>query len=152
MEFSSPQKIRDLNTFEKCLLIYSIRKENKELACSLARQIRAESPKENQSEIKRLFNIALNLKSIEETKVEAKVIATTSTSSNARIMGRSGGGRGRPMKMLKKCAAPMAPMAMMASRGPLPPPPPPPSKMSLATNSLFGIDKGMADRINAKAQ
>ena len=68
MEFSSPQKIRDLNTFEKCLLIYSIRKENKELACSLARQIRAESPKENQSEIKRLFNIALNLKSIEETK------------------------------------------------------------------------------------
>ena len=148
MEFSSPQKIRDLNTFEKCLLIYSIRKENKELACSLARQIRAESPKENQSEIKKLFNITLNLKSIEETK--EKVISTTTTSSHTEFVHRGMiGMAARPKMMMSKKFA--APMAMMDSRGPLPPPPPP-SKMSLATNSLFGIDKGMADRINAKAQ
>ena len=68
LEFTKLQKVKQLNTFEKCLLIYTIRKDNKKLACSLARQIRAQSPKENQSEIKRLFNIALNLKSIEETK------------------------------------------------------------------------------------
>ena len=68
LEFTKLQKIRQLNTFEKCLLIYTIRKDNKKLACSLARQIRAQSPKENQSEIKRLFNIALNLKSTEEIK------------------------------------------------------------------------------------
>ena len=149
LEFSSPQKIRDLNTFEKCLLIYSIRKENKELACSLARQIRAESPKENQSEIKRLFNIALNLKSIEETKVEAKVIATTATASHAKIMSRGIGGMAgmaaRPkMMMLKKVAAPMAPMALFASRGG--------PNMDFAAEGLFGVDQGMADRINAKAQ
>ena len=52
------------------MLIYSIRKENKELARSIARQIRAECPKENERELKRLFNIALNLKSIEEKKEE----------------------------------------------------------------------------------
>ena len=68
LEFTKLQKVKQLNAFEKCLLIYTIRKDNKKLACSLARPIRAQSPKENQSEIKRLFNIALNLKSIEETK------------------------------------------------------------------------------------
>ena len=69
-EYSKPQNIIQLNVFEKCLLIYSIRKENKELAHSIARQIRAECPKENQRELKRLFNIALNLKSIEEEKIQ----------------------------------------------------------------------------------
>jgi hypothetical protein len=68
-EFSEPQKIKELNTFEKCLLIYSVRKDNKELSLSLARQIRSECPKDNESELKRLFNIALNLKSIEEREV-----------------------------------------------------------------------------------
>ena len=71
-KYSAPQNINQLNTFEKCLLIYAVRKENKDLAISLARQIRTECPKENESELKRLFNIALNLKSIEERKVEEK--------------------------------------------------------------------------------
>ena len=69
-EYSNPQNIKQLNVFEKCLLIYSLRNENKQLAHSIARQIRAECPKENQRELKRLFNIALNLKSIEEQKEE----------------------------------------------------------------------------------
>ena len=30
-EYSNPQNISSLNTFEKCLLIYSIQKENKQL-------------------------------------------------------------------------------------------------------------------------
>jgi len=76
IEFSEPEKIKELNTFEKCLLIYAIRKENKELALSLARQIRSECPKENEREIKRLFNIALNLKSKEEKEVEEKIVHT----------------------------------------------------------------------------
>ena len=71
-EYCELQNINQLNIFEKCLLIYSIRKENKDLAISLARQIRSECYKENESELKRLFNIALNLKSIEERKVEEK--------------------------------------------------------------------------------
>ena len=59
-----------MNIFEKCLLIYSIKKENKSLSNSIARQIRAQCPKENESELKRLFNIAINLKSIEEIEEE----------------------------------------------------------------------------------
>ena len=76
IKYSQPQKINELNTFEKCLLIYAIRKENKGLALYLARQIRSECPKENDNEIKRLFNIALNLKSIEEVKEEKKIAYT----------------------------------------------------------------------------
>ena len=71
-EYSSPQNIDNLNVFEKCLLIYSIRKENKKLAKSIARQIRSECPKEDEKELKRLFNIAINLKSIEEKKEELR--------------------------------------------------------------------------------
>ena len=55
-------------------MIYIIRKKNKQLSNRLARQIRAECPKENQKELKRLFNIALNLKSIEEEKIEKEII------------------------------------------------------------------------------
>ena len=50
------------------------KKKNKELSNHLARQIRSECPKENQRELKRLFNIALNLKSIEEEKIEKEII------------------------------------------------------------------------------
>jgi len=119
------------------------RKENKELACSLARQIRAESPKVNQSEIKRLFNIALNLKSIEENKVEAKFISTTATASHAKIMSRGiGGMAARPkMMMCKKVPAPIVMMASLDN-----------CKMAFESNSIFGVDQGMANRINAKAQ
>ena len=72
-EYSNPQNISSLNTFEKCLLIYSIQKENKQLAHSIARQIRSQCPKENERELKRLFNIAINLKSIEELKEEREI-------------------------------------------------------------------------------
>ena len=82
IKYSQPQKINELNTFEKCLLIYAIRKENKGLALYLARQIRSECPKENESEIKRLFNIALNLKSIEEAKEEKKIVYTLETAES----------------------------------------------------------------------
>ena len=70
LEYSQPQVIDKLNTFEKCLLIYSLREEKPELVKSIARQIRSECPKENQNELKRLFNIALKLKSVEEEKEE----------------------------------------------------------------------------------
>ena len=69
-EYSKLENIKELNTFEKCLLIYSIRRENKNLVKFLARKIRSECPEENESELKRLFNIALNLKSIEERRNE----------------------------------------------------------------------------------
>ena len=72
-EYSNPQNIEQLNIFEKCLLIYSIRNENKILANSLARQIRAKCPKDNKRELIRLFNIAINLKSIEEKLDEEKI-------------------------------------------------------------------------------
>jgi ABC-type Zn2+ transport system substrate-binding protein/surface adhesin len=49
-----------LNIFEKCLLIYAIRKENKLLASSLSRGIRAECPKIDEIKYKYLFDIALN--------------------------------------------------------------------------------------------
>ena len=68
-EYAEPQNIKQLNIFERCLLIYSIHNENKELACSIARQIRSECPKENQNELKRYFNIAINLKYQEEKQV-----------------------------------------------------------------------------------
>ena len=81
-EYSKVQFIKRLNIFEKCLLIYSIRKENKELANSLARQIRADCPLEDQKELKKLFNIALNLKSLEETKVEKEMTNEAEESSS----------------------------------------------------------------------
>ena len=144
-EYSEPQKIKELNTFEKCLLIYAVRKNNKELALSLARQIRSECPKENESEIKRLFNIALNLKSIEEMKEEAHLEETVTTASVNRIeapMMMMAKGRGAPVKkrmmMCKKMDMPRA-APMMAFN-------------SYADDSLFSVDQEMADRINVKAQ
>jgi len=149
LEFSGPQKIKDLNTFEKCLLIYSIRKENKELACSLARQIRAECPKENQSEIKRLFNIALNLKSIEESKAEEEVVTkTVNTAAFAKIGGAmemKACALPRRMMAFNKCAKPMA-APMMAKNIMLC------KKAMPMENALFDVDDDMANRINAKAQ
>ena len=73
-QYSNVQFINNLNVFEKCLLIYSIRKDNKKLSQSIARQIRAECPKEDENELKRLFNIAINLKSQEESKKEKKLL------------------------------------------------------------------------------
>ena len=146
-EYSEPQKIKELNTFEKCLLIYAIRKDNKELALSISRQIRSECPKENESEIKRLFNIALNLKSIEEIKEEEHITETVATAKMDRIeapraiKARGLAGIGRPkMMMAKKMAMPRAPMAAMMSFNAMP------------TNSLFSVDQDLADRINVKAQ
>ena len=103
----------------------------------------SQSPKENQSEIKRLFNISLNLKSMEETKVEAKVISTTSTASHAKIIGRGMVGMAAKPKMMicKKVAAPMIMMASLDN-----------CKMALESNGIFGVDQGIEDRINAKAQ
>ena len=145
-EYTGPQKIKELNTFEKCLLIYSIREEKKELALSLARQIRSECPKENERELKRLFNIALNLKSIEERIVEEKVAHTVTTSALGSVnnFAKPMMAMGRPkMMMAKKMvmprAAPMAPMMMMVNS-------------AAPKNSLFSVDQGMADRINVKAQ
>ena len=70
-EYVKKQKIEGLYTFEKCLLIYSIRETNKQLANRLSRKIRSECPREDYKEIKKLFNIALNLKSLkEEEEVE----------------------------------------------------------------------------------
>ena len=71
-EYSSSQNIAQLNIFEKCLLIYSIRNENNKLAQSIARQIRAECSKENEREMEHLFNIAINLKSREEIEEERR--------------------------------------------------------------------------------
>ena len=145
-EYSEPQKIKELNTFEKCLLIYAIRKDNKELALSISRQIRSECPKENESEIKRLFNIALNLKSIEEIKEEAHIVETVTTAKMDRIeapmaiKARAIGGIGRPkMMMAKKMAMPRAPMVGMAFN-------------AIPTKALFSVDQDLADRINVKAQ
>ena len=58
--FCQSEKIKTLNIFEKCLLIYAIRKENKLLASSLSRGIRAECPKFDEIRFKYLFDIALN--------------------------------------------------------------------------------------------
>ena len=144
-EFSEPQKIEELNTFEKCLLIYSIRKDNKELALSLARQIRSECPKENESELKRLFNIALNLKSIKEKEIEETIVETVNQAAFARapeIMAcRKVMSKPRIM-FARKCAAPMAPRAA-------------PMMMNLCAmpgKGMFNIEQGIADMINAKAQ
>ena len=149
-EFSEPQKIKELNTFEKCLLIYSVRKDNKELALSLARQIRSECPKDNESELKRLFNIALNLKSIEEREVEEKIVTDTVTTSSINSMSHNFAVKkmARPrMKMANICHAPMMAMKRAAPMA---------SKMmnfcAMPGSSLFSVDQNTADRINAKAQ
>ena len=52
--------INKLNIFEMCLLIYAIRKENKLLASSISRRIRAECPKIDEIQFKYLFDITLN--------------------------------------------------------------------------------------------
>ena len=137
-EYSNPQRIKQLNVFEKCLLIYSIRNENKDLARSIARQIRSECPKENQKELKRLFNIALNLKSIEETQTEEQIriddalysrsIRTESIGSNIKCY----------MAMPKMAMKRAAPRKMMANL--------------IRTKEAFDVDNEEARIINAKAQ
>ena len=145
-EYSHPQNISQLNVFEKCLFIYSIRKENKELAHSIARQIRAECPKENQRELKRLFNIALNLKSIEEEKVQESIRCEVEESFMKSCNRKEGFARpmAAPMAMCCKMAAPR----MMKMRGV--------KKMEAPRecedDDRFDFDDESARIINAKAQ
>ena len=136
-EYSKPQNISQLNIFEKCLLIYSIRKENKELARSIARQIRAQCPKENERELKRLFNIALNLKSIEEIKTEETVTTTVKAKKMAPQMFYSKmekSSMARPRMMMANMAAPMG------------------RAMKKVSPPMFNVDNEIAKMINAKAQ
>ena len=142
-EYSNPQNISQLNIFEKCLLIYSIRKENKELARSIARQIRAQCPKENERELKRLFNIALNLKSIEEIKTEETVITTAKAKKMAPQMFYSKmekSSMARPRMMMAKMAAPRG-MQMNYNMA-----------MKKVSPPMFSVDNESAKMINAKAQ
>ena len=66
--FTAPGKIAELNTFEQCLLIYSLRKTNPALAKSIAKTIALENEflEENPEENKRRFNTALNIKLADE--------------------------------------------------------------------------------------
>ena len=138
-EYSNPQNIKQLNVFEKCLLIYSLRNENKQLAHSIARQIRAECPKENQRELKRLFNIALNLKSIEEQKEEIEREEEAIIRSANRGPGMNFDMIGAPCMMMNCCYMNAAPKMVC-------------KKMARRTDELFSIDNESAKRINAKAQ
>ena len=150
-EFMDPQEIKKLNAFEKCLLIYLIKKDNKELAFSLARQIRTESPIQNERELKRLFNIALNLKSIEEIKedsetfaklslkhIDANINSMNNINSNKKLLGNA-----RAPRLMNCCKieAPMAAPPMMKA-------------MKINTDSvrLFSVPLEAAERINVKAQ
>ena len=65
-KFTSGILFNKLNAFEKCLLIYSIRKENPTLAKNISRLLRSQVQPENTKNIKQYFNIALNLKTKEE--------------------------------------------------------------------------------------
>ena len=138
-EYSNPQNISQLNIFEKCLLIYSIRKENKELAHSISRQIRAQCPKENQRELKRLFNIALNLKSIDEIKHEEEIALDALGFSRPEMacMKESYYDMA-PIKCFRKVGA--RPMAFKAKM------------VNAAPRGLFEVDNESAEMINAKAQ
>ena len=138
-EYSNPQNIKQLNVFEKCLLIYSLRNENKQLAHSIARQIRAECPKENQRELKRLFNIALNLKSIEEQKEEIE-------REEEAIIRSANRGPGMKFAKIPDCPMMMNCCYMQA------PPKMQCKKIARRTDELFSIDNESAKRINAKAQ
>ena len=138
-EYSNPQNISQLNIFEKCLLIYLIKKENKELAKSISRQIRSQCPKENERELKRLFNIALNLKSIEEQKQEEEIAEDMFESSIPERAYVKESYISRPKKKCCKMAAPRS-HAFKA-------------KMKMAApRELFDVDDEDAIRINAKAQ
>ena len=142
-EYSNPQNISQLNIFEKCLLIYSIRKENKELARSIARQIRAQCPKENERELKRLFNIALNLKSIEEI-VEEKAVHTTATVARMpnlaySMLNSAGAMRGMVMPRIMMACKMEAPRPKM-------------KKAMKVSANLFSVDDESSKVINAKAQ
>ena len=146
-EYSHPQNINQLNVFEKCLLIYSIRKENKELAHSIARQIRAECPKENQRELKRLFNIALNLKSIEEEKIQENIVYEAKESRSF----------ARPRMMMAKAMRPMAAPPMMNICCKMAAPRMDRMKLMkkakrVEEDDMFDIDDESAKIINAKAQ
>ena len=72
-KYISGDLFNKLNNFEKCLLIYSIRKENETLAKNISRLLRSQAEKENIKEIKRYFNIALNLKTKEEREIEEEI-------------------------------------------------------------------------------
>ena len=73
IKYQQPENLKNLNIFEKCLLIYSLKNENPEFCKNLARQIRTEVPKENNEKLKNLFNIALNLKSIQQEEMLDKI-------------------------------------------------------------------------------
>ena len=64
MKYCSPPKLSLLNTFEKCLLIYSIRKENPQLAQNISNSLQEDASRNKPSpqEYKRLFNIIMNMK------------------------------------------------------------------------------------------
>ena len=146
-EFIEPQEIKKLNAFEICLLIYSIKKENKELALSLARQIRTESPKENERELKRLFNIALNLKSIEETKEDSKVFdEKLSKLANNVLMGKIGGTMPQRRRIMTCCKMAVHKGARPSSDFKMD------RRILGANKELFSVDQDDAERINVKAQ
>jgi len=76
LKFCSPNKLTKLNNFEKCLLIYVIRKDNPKLAENIANNIHsyADEIKPIPQEYKRLFNVVMNMKAEgEEGAINAKV-------------------------------------------------------------------------------
>jgi hypothetical protein len=64
LEYCCSERLSTLNAFEKCLLIYAIRKENPGFAECIWNLINtnAESTKVGADELKRLFNILMNMK------------------------------------------------------------------------------------------
>ncbi|MGL4948145.1 MAG: hypothetical protein ACRC42_02045, partial [Mycoplasma sp.] len=68
-KYTSPELLKDLNAFEKCLLIYTIRKTNPNLAKAIAKDINKKIDEKQKAikpnEIKKLFNIALNVKHVD---------------------------------------------------------------------------------------
>ena len=72
-KYVSGDLFNKLNNFEKCLLIYSIREENRILAKNISRLLRSQVEKENIKEMKKYFNTALNLKTEEERQIEDEI-------------------------------------------------------------------------------
>jgi hypothetical protein len=68
LTFTTPERLNDLNSLEKCLLIYSIRKTNGSLAVTIAKNMRSQSDqnKISEQEMKRLFNVIINMRTEEE--------------------------------------------------------------------------------------
>jgi hypothetical protein len=71
IKFCSSQRLESLNAFEKCLLIYAVRKENPEIAEKIYNCIltNSESTKVSVEELKRLFNILMNMK-VQEPEIK----------------------------------------------------------------------------------